>query len=73
MLGDILCNVWPHTLERFATFLGMFWRHSPEYNIPPISRVLRIPFPVLVFLFLSIANFLISKILDVFLLWQKEL
>ena len=22
------------------------WRHSPEYNIPPIPRVPRIPFPI---------------------------
>ena len=28
------------------------WRHSPEYNIPPIRRVPRIPFPVPLFLFL---------------------
>ena len=32
------------------------WRHSPEYNILPIPRVPRIPFPVPVFLFLYIAN-----------------
>ena len=31
------------------------WRHSPEYNISPIPCVLRIPFPVPVFLFLYIA------------------
>ena len=30
------------------------WRPSPEYNIPPIPRVPRIPFPVPVFLFLYI-------------------
>ena len=40
----------------------MFWDiprkvsgHSPEYNIPPIPRVPRIPFPVPVFLVLYIA------------------
>ena len=45
--------------ECLATFPGMFydiprnvWRHSLEYNIPPIPRVPRIPFPVPVFLFL---------------------
>ena len=32
------------------------WGHSPEYNIPPIPRVSRIPFPVPVFLVLYIAD-----------------
>ena len=41
MFGDIPWNV---------------WRHSPEYNIPPIPRVPRIPFPVPVFLVLYIAD-----------------
>ena len=31
------------------------WRHSPEYSIPPIPCVPRIPFPVPVFLVLYIA------------------
>ena len=31
------------------------WRYSPEYNIPPIPRVPRIPFPVPVFLVLYMA------------------
>ena len=39
MFGDIPWNV---------------WRHSLEYNIPPIPRVPRISFPVPVFLFLYI-------------------
>ena len=41
MFGDIPRNV---------------WRHSAEYNIPPIPRVPRIPFLVPVFLFLYIAS-----------------
>ena len=62
MFGDIPRNVWGHSLECFATFLGMFediprnvWPHSPEYSIPRIRRVPRIPFPVPVFLVLYIA------------------
>ena len=31
------------------------WQHSPEYNIPPIPRLPRIPFPVPVFLVLYIS------------------
>ena len=39
----------------FADIPRNIWRHSPEYNIPPIPRVPRIPFPVPVFLVLYIA------------------
>ena len=63
MFGDIPQNIWGDSPECLATFPRIFydipqnvWRHSPEYNIPPIPRVLRILFPVPVFLFLYIAN-----------------
>ena len=62
IFGDIPRNVWRHSPECLATFPGIFgdiprnvWRHSPEYNILPIPRVPRIPFPVPVFLVLYIA------------------
>ena len=40
----------------FSNILWVFRGHSPEYNIPPIPRVPRIPFPVPVFLVLCIAK-----------------
>ena len=62
MFEDIPWNVWPHSSECLRTFPGMFediprnvWPHSPEYSIPRIRRVPRIPFPVPVFLVLYIA------------------
>ena len=58
-IDNIPQNVWLHCQKCLATFPGKFegisrnvWRHSPEYNIPPIGRVPRISFPVSVFLFL---------------------
>ena len=63
MFEDIPRNV-QHSPECLMTFPRIFgdiprnvWRHSPEYNIPPIPRVPRIPFPVPVFLVLYIARF----------------
>ena len=56
-------NVWGHSPECLRAFPWMFghiprnvWGHSPEYSIPRIPRVLRIPFPVPVFLVLYIAQ-----------------
>ena len=40
----------------FSNILWIFRGHSPEYNIPPIPRVPRIPFPIPVFLILYIAG-----------------
>ena len=40
----------------FSKISRNVWRHSPEYNIPLIPRVLRIPFPVPVFLVLYLAQ-----------------
>ena len=66
MFEDIPRNIWGHSPECLRTFPRMFediprnvWRHSPEYNIPPIPRVPRIQFPVLVFLVLYIAPHLV--------------
>ena len=49
-----------HAPDYFRILSGFFegiprnvWRHSPEYNIPPIPRVPRISFPVSVFLVLQ--------------------
>ena len=56
-------NVLQHATDYFRIFSGFFediprnvWRYSPEYNIPPIPRVPRIPFPIPVFLILYIAG-----------------
>ena len=61
MFDDIPRNFLRHSPECLATFPGMFgdipqnvWQHSLEYNIAPIPRVPRIPFPVPVFLVLYI-------------------
>ena len=50
-------NVLQQALDYFRKFSGLFediprkvWQHSPEYNIHPIPRVPRIPFPVPIFL-----------------------
>ena len=66
MFSDTPRNVLRHSLKCLATFPGMFgniprnvWEHSPEYNIPPIPCVPRIPFPVPVFLLLYIAYLLL--------------
>ena len=63
-------NVWRHSPEYLATFPGMFGdipqnvsRHSPEYSISPIPCVLRIPFPVPVFLVLYTAQNIEQKAL----------
>ena len=45
MFEDIPRNIWQHFPEY----------NTPEYNIPPIPRVVRIPLPVPVFLVLYIA------------------
>ena len=62
MFDDISRNIWRYSPECLRTFPGMFstiprnvWRHSVEYKIPSIPYVLRIPFPVPVFLVLYIA------------------
>ena len=57
MFGDIPRNV---------------WRHSPEYNIPPIPRVPRIPFPVPVFLVLYIALQLVLCVFVLFFLMNTK-
>ena len=68
MFEDIPRNVWRHYPECLATLPRMFediprnvWRHSLEYNILPIPRVPRIPFPVPVLLFLYIADWRLSN------------
>ena len=68
MFGDIARNVWRHSPECLPTFPGIFGdiprnvcRHSPEYNFPPVPRVLRIPFHVPVFLVLHIAVFKVNS------------
>ena len=68
IFGDIPQNVWRHSPECLRIFLGMFgdipwnvWPHFPEYNISPIPRVPRFPFPVPVFLVLYIAIFTLQK------------
>ena len=48
-------------------------RHSPEYSIPPIPRVPRIPFPVPVFLVLYIAQNIEQKALYYKKLHSREL
>ena len=69
MFEDIPRYVMKHSPECSATLPGMFgnipqaqgdilwnvWQHFPEYNIPHILRVPRIPLPVPVFLVLYIA------------------
>ena len=56
MFGNIPQNVSGHSPEYLATFPGMFEDIlSPEYNMPLIPPVFRIPFPVPVFLILYIA------------------
>ena len=46
------------------------WRYSPEYNIPPIPRVHRIPFPVPLFLVLYIALLLQIVVIHMGLILQ---
>ena len=63
MLYNMPQIIFEYSLDFSRTFPRMFgdiprnvWRHSSEYNIPPIPRVPRIPFPVPVFLVLYIAG-----------------
>ena len=67
MFGNIPRNVQRHSQECLVTFPGMFediprnvWGHYPEYNITPIPRVPRIPFPVPVFLVLNITPHILN-------------
>ena len=60
--GNIPRNICQHFPKGLRRLPGIFedipwdvWQHSPEYNIPPIPRIPRIPFPVPVFLVLYIA------------------
>ena len=57
MFGDIPWNV---------------WRHSPEYNIPPIPLVPRIPFPVPVLLVLYIAFDMFSRSIQTEIKYVKK-
>ena len=46
------------------------WRHSPEYNVPPIPRVPRIPFLAPLFLVLYIALLLQIVVIHMGLILQ---